>query len=70
MQGTVNDTFLEAFHEGVFAVQRNELEKAITHFERAQQLRDGGDAPSRLWIEDCQAALQEGRKIEVKAIEK
>ncbi|MDH3602773.1 MAG: adenylate/guanylate cyclase domain-containing protein, partial [Candidatus Tectomicrobia bacterium] len=67
---TVSQDFLEAFHEGVFAAQRDELEKAITHFEQAQQLRDGGDAPSRLWIEACQAALQEGRKIEVKTIAK
>ncbi len=68
---TVNDAFIEAFHEGVFAIQRQELDKAIRHFEQAHQLRDGeGDAASLLWIEKCKTAIEAGRKIEIKVIEK
>ncbi len=62
-QGSVSPEFLDAFHEGVFAIQRQELQSAIRHFERAQQSRDGGDPASEWWVAECQAAIREGRDL-------
>uniref|UniRef100_UPI001C4E0259 adenylate/guanylate cyclase domain-containing protein n=1 Tax=Candidatus Entotheonella palauensis TaxID=93172 RepID=UPI001C4E0259 len=66
----VSEKFLEAFHEGVFAMQREALEEAVVHFKLADQLRDGGDTVSLMWIEACQTAMREGSKIGIKLIEK
>ena len=67
---TVGQDFLDEFHEGVFAMQREALDEAIKHFEQAHQLRDGGDAVSLQWIEACQTAIREGNQIGVKMIDK
>lgn len=65
----VSQAFIEMFHEGVFAVQRHDLDKAMTCFERAHQGRDGGDAVSLQWLEECRAAQREGRRLEIEAID-
>lgn len=67
--GAVSQEFIEAFHEGVFAMQRHDLDQAITYFERAHQCRDEGDTPSLRWLEACQSARREGRSLEMKAID-
>lgn len=67
---TVSQEFLAAFHEGVFAMQREALAEAVKHFEQAHQLRDGGDATSRMWLAACKSAIREGRQIGIKGIDK
>ena len=67
--GMVSQPFLDAFHEGVFAVERQDLESAIASFERADQLREGGDTASLKWKAECEAALRDGRQLEIKTIE-
>lgn len=67
---TVSQDFLDAFHEGVFAMQSEKLAEAVNHFEHAHQLRDGGDATSLMWIEACKTAIREGRQMGIKVIEK
>ncbi len=54
----VQQEFLDAFHEGVFAMQNYQLDKAIEYFKTADALRDGGDAASLQWAEACETVLQ------------
>jgi hypothetical protein len=54
----VGQAFLEAFHEGVFAMQHDQLEKAIQYFKTADTLREGGDAASLVWAEACATVWQ------------
>lgn len=62
--GAVPQSFLDAFHEGVFAIQRHDFESAIKHFEHADQTRDGGDLPSLWWRDACRAALRDSQAVE------
>jgi len=55
----VEQGFLDAFHEGVFAMQHNQLEKAIQCFKTADTLRDGGDAASLVWAEACETVWRQ-----------
>ena len=60
---TVDQAFFDAFHEGVFAMQHNQLEKAIQCFKTANTLRDGGDVASLLWVEACETVLRDHRNL-------
>lgn len=57
-RGRVRQDFLDAFHEGVFAMQHNQLGKAIECFKAADALRDGGDAASLQWADACESILR------------
>ena len=66
----VGQEFLDVFHSAIRAIQNHDLNLAIKQFENADSLREGGDPSSLLWVEECRAAIGEGRSLEAKKTSK
>ena len=66
----VSDTFLENFNNGVEALEEEKIEAAMAFFNKANQLRFGGDAASRIWLNACTKAFNDGLPMGVKSIKK
>lgn len=66
----VPQLFLEQFEQGVIAMEEGNTREAITCFIEADALRPGGDVASKLWIEECEEALKNGRAVGVKTMKK
>ena len=59
----ISAQFLEAFDKGVAALEAGNNEEAKRHFESANDLRQGGDIASKLWIQKCEKAIQSGSQV-------
>ncbi len=52
--------FLDEFHQALDAFERGEIQEARNHFANADELRHGGDLPSRTYVAWCDELLQVG----------
>ncbi len=66
----VSDAFLTAFEKGVVAMEEEKTEAAMAFFSKADQLRSGGDAASKIWLNACTSAFNEGEAVGVKPMRK
>ena len=66
----VSDNFLEKFGKGVIALEQEKIEAAMAFFNKADQLREGGDAASQIWLKACTTAFNDGLPVGIKAIRK
>lgn len=66
----VPDAFLAEFKKGVIALEADKIEAAMDSFSKADQLRPEGDTASKIWLEACKTAFNEGQTVGVKAIRK
>ncbi len=53
----VSAAFLTTFEKGVVAMEAGKTASAMAFFNQADQLRDGGDAASKIWLKACTAAF-------------
>jgi adenylate cyclase len=62
--GTLGDpTFIETFHHGLEAFERNDFEQARDLFALADNQRSGGDQPSRDYVVRCETLLHSGLPV-------
>lgn len=66
----VSDAFLQTFEKGVVAMETGKTEAAMAFFSNANQLRAGGDAASKIWLDACLIAFNEGQTVGAKAVRK
>ncbi len=50
-------SFLDEYHVGLDAFQHGDIFRAKEHFQKAEELREGVDRPSRIYLEWCDRVL-------------
>jgi class 3 adenylate cyclase len=66
----VDEAFLEQFELGAVALEKGNGQEAMLHFDRADELRSGGDAAAKLWSKECAIAIKNNQTVGVKSIKK
>jgi len=66
----VSDDFLATFEKGVVAMEAGNNEAAMAFFGKADKLRSDGDAASKIWLEACKTAFNEGKLVGVRSVRK
>ena len=66
----VPDAFLATFEKGVVAMETGKTEAAMAFFSKADKLRPEGDAASKIWLDTCKKAFNEGEAVEIKPMRK
>ena len=66
----VSESFLATFEKGVIALEEGKNEAAMAFFNKADQIRPNGDTASKIWLEICKAAFNEGHAVGIKPMHK
>ncbi len=66
----ISESFLETFEKAVVALEEGKTEAAMKFFNKADQIRKGGDTASKIWLEICKTAFNEGQAVGIKPMNK
>ena len=66
----VPDDFLLTFEKGVNAMEDGKTEVAMAAFNKSNQLREGGDVASQIWLNICKEAFEEGVDVGIRRMKK
>ena len=66
----ITDQFLETFEKGVNAMEDGKTEAAMAAFNQSNQLREGGDVASQIWLNICKEAFEEGVEVGIRRMKK
>ncbi|NND31960.1 MAG: adenylate/guanylate cyclase domain-containing protein [Saprospiraceae bacterium] len=66
----VAESFLQQFERGATALEAGNPKKALSHFNKADELRAGGDAAAKLWSKECAKAISSNESVGVKSVRK
>ncbi len=58
-----NEQIVSHYHDGLTALENHDFAAAVTHFKRADAVIPSGDLPSRLRIEQIEAAMAAGTPV-------